>query len=91
MRKKGISEALVRAVMRLYKCARTKVKAGTHLSEEFEVNVGVHHVSVSSPLLYSIVIDVVATEEEESTLRKHCLLIDLFLWRIPWWNRMRNS
>ena len=40
MRKKGIPEALVRAVMSLYKGAKTKVKVGTHLSEEFEVNVG---------------------------------------------------
>ena len=37
MRKKGIPEALVTAVMSLYKAARTKVKDGTHLSEELEV------------------------------------------------------
>ena len=42
MRKKGTSEALVRVVMWLYKGAKTKVKVGTQLSEEFEVNVGVH-------------------------------------------------
>ena len=32
MRKKGIPEALVRAVMSLYKGARTKVNVGTHKS-----------------------------------------------------------
>ena len=32
LRKKGITEALVRAVMSLYKGAKTKVKAETHLS-----------------------------------------------------------
>ena len=42
MKKKGIPEALVTAVMRLYKGSRTKVKVGTHLSEEDEVKVGVH-------------------------------------------------
>ena len=43
MRKKGIPEALVRAVMILYKGAKTKVKAGAHQSDEgFEVNVGIH-------------------------------------------------
>ena len=42
MRKKGNQEALVTAVMSLYKGARTKVKAGTHLVEGFEVSVGVH-------------------------------------------------
>ena len=35
MRKKGIPEALVRAVMSLYKDAKTKVKVGKHFSEEF--------------------------------------------------------
>ena len=42
MRKKGIPKALATAVMSLYKGARTKVKVGTHFSEELEVNVGVH-------------------------------------------------
>ena len=58
MRKKGIPEALVRAVMCLYKGAKTKVKVGAHLSEEFEVNVGVHQGSVLSPLSFAIVMDV---------------------------------
>ena len=42
MRRKGILEALATTVMSLYKGARTTVKVGTHLSEEFEVNVGAH-------------------------------------------------
>ena len=42
MRKKGIHEALVRAVMSLYNGARTKVKVETQLSEELEVNVGLY-------------------------------------------------
>ena len=59
MRKKGIPEALGTAVMSQYKGARTKVKVGTHLSEEYEVNVGVHLGSVLSPLSIAIVVDVV--------------------------------
>ena len=46
MRKKGITEALVGAVMRLSKGAKTKVNVGTHSYEELEVNVGVHQGSV---------------------------------------------
>ena len=42
MRKKGIPEVLVGAMMSLYKGAKTKVKVGTRLSEEHEVKVGVH-------------------------------------------------
>ena len=62
MRKKGIPEVLVGAVMSLYKGAKTNVKVGTHLSKELEVNVGVHQGSVLSPLLFAIVIDVVLNE-----------------------------
>ena len=62
MRKKGIPEALVAAVMSLYKGVETRVKVGTHLSEEFAVNIGVHQGSVLSPLLFAIVVDVVTNE-----------------------------
>ena len=48
--------------MSLYKGVKTKVKVGTHLSEEFEENVGVHQGSVLSPLLFAIVIDVAPNE-----------------------------
>ena len=40
--KGAFQEALVRAVIELHKGTRTKVIVGTHLSDEFEVNVGVH-------------------------------------------------
>ena len=68
MRKKGISEAFVRALMSLYTGARTKLKVGTHLSEEFEASVGVHQCSVLSPTLFAIVIDVDTNEMEEVAL-----------------------
>ena len=35
MRRKGIPEVLVRAVINLYKGAKTKYKVGTHFSEVF--------------------------------------------------------
>ena len=37
MRKRGIPEAMVRAVMSLYEGAKTRVRVGLELSEEFEV------------------------------------------------------
>ena len=70
MRKKGIPEALVTAVMSLYKGARTKVKVGTHFSEELEVNVGVHQGSVLSPPLFASVVDVVTYEIIEGMLQE---------------------
>ena len=71
MRKKGIPEAVVKAVMRVYKSAKAKVKLGTHLSEEFEVNVGVHQGSVLSPLLFAIVVDVITNQIKQGMLEKN--------------------
>ena len=70
MRKKGIPEALVTAVMSLYKGARTKVKVGTHFSEELEVNVRAHQGSLLSQLLFAIVIDVVTDKIKEGMLQE---------------------
>ena len=70
MIKKGIPETMVRAVMSLYEGTKTKVKVGTHLSEEIEVNAGVHQGSVLSPLLIAIVIDVVTNKIKGGTLQE---------------------
>ena len=40
------SKALVKAMMSLYKGAKTKAKVGMHLSEEFDVCIWVHQGSV---------------------------------------------
>ena len=40
MRKKGTPEVLDRSVMSLYEGAKTRVRVGSELSEEFEVKVG---------------------------------------------------
>ena len=57
MRKKGLSEVMVRAVMSLYDGAKTRVRVRSAYSEEFKVKVGVHQESVLSPLLFAIVVD----------------------------------
>ena len=69
MRKTGIPEALVTAVMSLYNGGRTRIIVGTHFSEEFEVYVGVHQGSVLSPMLLAIVIDVVTNVIKEGMLQ----------------------
>ena len=67
MRYKLIPEAFVRAVVSLYEGVRTKVKVGTHPSEEFDGNVGVHQGIALLPLLFAIVIDVVMNDKKVST------------------------
>ena len=58
MRKKGLAEVMVRAVLSLYDGAKTRVRVGSAYLEEFEVKVGVHQGSVLSPPLLAIVVDV---------------------------------
>ena len=62
LKKKGLSEVLVQAMMSLYKGLRTKVRGGSGLLEEFGVSVGVHQGSVLSPLIFAVVVDVVTKD-----------------------------
>ena len=79
MIEKGIPETLVTATMSLYKGAKTKVKVGTLLSEGFEANIGVHQVSVLSPLLFAIVVDVVMNEIKQRMLQEILYTDDIVL------------
>lgn len=79
MRKRGIPEAMVRAVMSLYKGVKTRVRVGSELSEEFEVKVGVHQGSVLSPLVFAIVVDVVTESVREGLMSDMLYADDLVL------------
>ena len=75
MRKKGLPEILVKAVMSLYEGAEMKVRVGSGLSKEFPLKVGVHQGSVLSPLLFAMVIDEV-TENARKGWKKQILYAD---------------
>ena len=59
LRKTGLAEGLVQAVMSSYESSRTKDRVGSGTSEEFEVRASVHQGSVLSPLIFAIVVNVV--------------------------------
>ena len=54
-----MKEWLVQAVMDLYSGASTIVRTGAAYRRSFDVKVGLYQGPVPSPLLFSIVIDVV--------------------------------
>ena len=59
LRKEGVSEWMIKAVMTTYYEAKTAVKVEQGLSDEFEVKVGVHQGSVLSPFLFITVMQAV--------------------------------
>ena len=79
LRKKGLAEVLVQAVMSLYEGSRTKVRVGSGTSDEFGVRVGVHQESVLSPLIFAIVVDVVVEHARKGLLNEILYADDLVL------------
>ena len=62
MRKLGVEEWLVSAVMSMYTGAKTVVRTVYGSSSSFEVKVGMHQGSALSPLLFVIVMKAISRE-----------------------------
>ena len=62
MRKLGVEEWLVSAVMSMYSGAKTVVTTVYGNSKSFEVKVGMHQGSGLSPLLFVIVMEAISSE-----------------------------
>ena len=75
LRKKGLAQVLVQAVMSLCEGSRTKVRVGSGTSDELGVPMGVHYGSVQSPLIFAIVVNVV-TEHARKGLLNEILYAD---------------
>ena len=70
MRKEGLLEVMIRAVMSLYNDAKTRLKVGSAYLEEFEVKVCVHQGSLLSPLLLAIVVNLIAENAKRGVVNK---------------------
>ena len=75
LRKKGLSEVMVRAVMSLFDGAKTRVRVESAYSEEFEVHQG----SVLSSLLFAIVVDVITENARRGVVNELLYADDLVL------------
>jgi len=62
LRKVGVDEWLVKAVMAMYEGAQTVVGTTEGDSKTFNVKVGLHQGSVLSPLLFVIVMEMISRE-----------------------------
>ena len=56
-----------------------RVRVNSELSQEFEVNVGMHQGSVLSPFLFAVVVDVVTEFAKEGALSELLYADDLVL------------
>ena len=62
MRKRSIPEGYVKVIQDMYRGTKTRVKRRCGRTEYFEVKVGLHQGSALSPLLFIIIMDVLAEE-----------------------------
>ena len=68
----------LRRVMSLYHRAKTKVRVGSELSQEFLGQVGVHQGYVLLPLLFAIAVDVVSENAREALINEICMRMTWF-------------
>ena len=59
LRRKGVVECYVKALMKMYKEVLSQVKVEGEDSKEFALRVGIHQGSVLSPFIFAVVMDVV--------------------------------
>ncbi|KAK3536000.1 hypothetical protein QTP70_023736, partial [Hemibagrus guttatus] len=67
MRKSGVAEKYVRVVQDMYERSRTVVRCAVGLTEEFNVEVGLHQGSALSPFLFAIVMDQLSEEVRQES------------------------
>ena len=71
LKRKGVLEREIRAIVKMYNCVETAVRMEDRRSKWFEVKVGVHQGSVLSPLLFAIVLDEITKDLREGIPKKY--------------------
>ena len=79
LRRKSVPEYLVNGVMSLYKGCKTAVSVDGELSSSFSVKVGVHQGSALSPLLFTMVMDVLTEDVRDCSVMELLYADDLVL------------
>ena len=79
MRKKGLLELMVRAVISLCDGAKTRVRVGSAYSKESEAKVGVHSRFVQLPLLFAVVVEVITENARRGVVNELLYADDLIL------------
>ena len=79
LRRKGVPERLVAAIMAMYNQVETVVQMEGETSDSFMVKVGVHQGSILSPLLFNIVLDEIAKVVNKEQLIGRLYADDLVL------------
>ena len=84
LRRKGVLEREIRAIMKMYNCMETAVRLEDRTSEWFEVKVGVHQGSVFSSLLSAIVLDEITKDIGEGIPKEYLYADNLVLLEDCW-------
>ena len=84
LRRKGVVEREIRAIMEMYDCVKTAVRMEDGRSEWFEVKVGVHQGSVLSPLLFAIVVDEITRNIKEGIPKEYLSADNLVRFAYCW-------
>lgn len=84
LRRKGVIEREIQAIIDMYDGVRTAVKLEDDRSDWFEVKVGVHQGSVLSPLLFAVVLDEITKDVREGIPKEFLYADDLVLIGESW-------
>ena len=79
LRRKGVLEREIKAIMEMYTNIETSVKVEYTRSESFDVKVGVHQGSILSPLLFALVMDEVTKDIREGVVKEMLYADDIVL------------